>query len=130
VYFKKALDEESGLSLEAKQCVMIGRRLTATMVESDSGAFIEFMLYAIRDTLKELAATEQVTVQVTDQVERLLAVLGAHELSLKELMGKLELKHRPSFRQSYLIPALDLGLVEMTIPDKPNSSKQKYRIKR
>jgi len=97
---------------------------------SDSGAFIEFMLYAIRDTLRELAATEQVTVQVTDQVEKLLAALGAHELSLKELMEKLKLKHRPSFRQSYLIPALDLELIEMTIPDKPNSSKQKYRIKR
>ena len=97
---------------------------------ADSGVFIEFMLCAIRDTLKELAATEQVTVQVTDQVEKLLTVLGTQELSLRDLMGKLVLKHRPSFRQSYLIPALNLELIEMTIPDKPNSSKQKYRIKR
>lgn len=27
-----------------------------------------------------------------------------------------------------LTPALDAGLVEMTIPDKPRSSKQKYRL--
>lgn len=41
-----------------------------------------------------------------------------------ELLG---LKHRPSFRNNYLLPALELGYVEMTILDKPNSSKQKYR---
>ena len=35
--------------------------------------------------------------------------------------------HKPSFRESYLRPALDLGLIEMTIPDKPRSSAQKYR---
>lgn len=41
-----------------------------------------------------------------------------------ELLG---LKHRPTFKENYLLPALELGYIEMTIPDKPNSSKQKYR---
>lgn len=31
------------------------------------------------------------------------------------------------FRNYYLIPAIRQKLVEMTIPEKPNSSKQKYR---
>jgi hypothetical protein len=32
------------------------------------------------------------------------------------------------FRLVYLRPALDAGLIEMTQPDKPRSSKQKYRL--
>lgn len=42
-------------------------------------------------------------------------------------MELLELKHRPTFRDNYLLPALELGLIEMTVPDKPHSSKQKYK---
>jgi len=35
-----------------------------------------------------------------------------------------------SFRQRYLLPALTEKLIEMTIPDKPNSRLQKYRLVR
>ena len=94
----------------------------------DSGKFIEFLLTAVYDTLSEIAKTEQVTVQVTEQVKALLNVIGDVEYSTLELMGLLGLKHRPSFREYYLLPALELGYIEMTIPDKPNSSKQKYRM--
>jgi len=73
------------------------------------------------------ADIEQVTEQVTEQVERLLEVIGDKECSTKELMELLGLKHRPTFRDNYLLPALELGYIEMTIPDKPNSSKQKYK---
>ena len=43
-------------------------------------------------------------------------------------MEKLNLKHRPTFLYSYIQPALEQGFIEMTIPDKPKSSKQKYRL--
>nr|WP_298269795.1 hypothetical protein [Geobacter sp.] len=33
-----------------------------------------------------------------------------------------------NFRLIYLRPALDAGLIEMTIPDKPRSSNQRYRL--
>ena len=36
--------------------------------------------------------------------------------------------NRTRFRQTILRPLLDAGLIEMTIPDKPRSSKQKYRL--
>jgi hypothetical protein len=38
------------------------------------------------------------------------------------------LSDRKSFRERYLLPALKAGLVEMTLPDKPKSRLQKYRI--
>jgi hypothetical protein len=40
----------------------------------------------------------------------------------------LGLKDDEHFRKAYLLPALEAGLVEMAIPDKPRSSKQKYRL--
>jgi DNA-binding PadR family transcriptional regulator len=40
----------------------------------------------------------------------------------------LGLKHEEHFRKSYLLPALKAGLIEMTLPGKPRSSKQRYRI--
>ncbi len=43
-------------------------------------------------------------------------------------MDTVGISHRPTFLYSYLQPALNVGLVEMTIPDKPRSSKQKYRL--
>jgi len=43
-------------------------------------------------------------------------------------MHALGLKDRMHFTNDYLRPALDAGLVEMTIPDKPRSSKQRYRL--
>jgi predicted HTH transcriptional regulator len=94
---------------------------------ADSGKFVEFLLKAIFDSLCEITDTEQVGEQVTEQVEKLLAVIGDKEYSTKELMELLGLKHRPTFRDNYLLPTLKLGYIEMTIPDKPNSSKQKYK---
>lgn len=73
--------------------------------------------------------TVQVTDQVTDQVENLLSVMDK-EYSTSELMELLNLSHRGYFRTNILQEAIELGLVELTIPDKPTSSKQKYRLTR
>jgi len=95
--------------------------------EVDSGKFIEFSLQAIYDALIEIRETEQVDVQVTEQVNKLITAMGEAPLSTKELMELLSLKHRPTFRENYLLPVIKLGFIEMTIPEKPNSSKQKYK---
>lgn len=71
--------------------------------------------------------TPQVTPEVAPEVIGMLSVLkGAKDRrSLQVAMG---LKAEKNFRLVYLRPALDAGLIEMTIPDKPRSSKQKYRL--
>jgi ATP-dependent DNA helicase RecG len=38
------------------------------------------------------------------------------------------LANREHFRKNYLQPASEINLIELTIPEKPNSSKQKYRL--
>ena len=49
-------------------------------------------------------------------------------MTRQQLQTALKLKNAEHFRKSYLLPALEAGLIEMTIPDKPRSSKQKYRL--
>jgi hypothetical protein len=46
----------------------------------------------------------------------------------QEIQDRLGLIHRENFRSNYLKPALEQGFIEMTIPDKPNSSLQRYRL--
>jgi len=45
-----------------------------------------------------------------------------------DLMKVAGRSDRTKFRNQILRPLLDASFVEMTIPDKPTSSKQKYRI--
>ncbi len=105
----------------------------------DSAGFVEFMLEIILDSLTEVTvvgrSADQVTYQDSDQVTdqdktpagRLLSVLGDEALSASEIMQRLGLSHKPTFRKNYLKPALERNLIERTIPDKPNSRNQKYR---
>ena len=44
-----------------------------------------------------------------------------------QLQAALKLTHRPHFLMTYLRPALEAGLIEMTLPDKPTSRNQRYR---
>ena len=69
----------------------------------------------------------QVTPQVAPQVKRLLEVMtGEH--SRQELQQKLGLSDREYFRKALLQPAIEEGVVELTIPDKPRSRLQSYRL--
>jgi ATP-dependent DNA helicase RecG len=70
---------------------------------------------------------DAVTGQVTPQVSRLLEVLIG-DMSRAELMSALALKDRMHFANDYLRPAREEDLIQYTIPDKPNSRLQKYRL--
>jgi predicted transcriptional regulator len=72
-------------------------------------------------------STPEVAPVVTPEVGRMLSVLKK-EMSRKEIQHKLGLKDEKHFREAYIRQAIDAGLIEMTIPDKPNSRLQKYRI--
>ena len=102
--------------------------LNAGNQTGESTQFIEFILEMILRALKSASTTEQETVQETEQVKRLLLALQGECCSARELMQRLELKHRPSFLSSYLQPAIKQGLLEMTRPDAPRARNQQYRL--
>ena len=92
------------------------------ILESYGKECFRFMGNFIRMTFP---ASEEVTPQVTPQVERLLGVfIGEH--NRQELQDFLGLSDRKNFRENYLNPAIEAGLVEWVDPNNPTSSKQRY----
>ena len=116
------------------------KALAESTKQSNSTPFIEFMLSMIEQALQQLNQnTPQDSPQVTPQVNEPLFALvkvmflegevdqisGFRRERLQELLG---LKDKKSFTQRYLKPALNKALIEMTIPDKPTSKLQEYRL--
>ena len=80
------------------------------------------------------APIEQESVQVSDQVNRLIHSIGDAELSIDEILKVYKLlykqvyKSKRYFKKHTIQPAMLDGYVEMIHPDKPNHPKQKYRL--
>lgn len=111
--FKEA--EEQGLP--APEIVEVGMRMRFIVPLAES--------IAVQQAVELVAP--QVTPQVTPQVEKLLKAIIT-EMTREEIQTALRLLDRKSFRELYLGPALEDDLIEMTIPNKPNSRMQKYRL--
>ncbi|MEA4964149.1 Fic family protein [Lutispora sp.] len=86
--------------------------------------FIEFLLQAILDTLIEIEGDQMPTERINPYIQLFLDKLGNDELSAGEIMKRMGLKNRPAIRKTYLQPALNSQLIEMTLPNKPNSKNQ------
>ena len=97
-------------------------------VEGESTLFIEFMLSQIDKILDDVSA--QVSAdneQLSEYLKRLLDVMEYDvPYTSNTLMDKLGLKSKEGFRRNYLRPAIDMNLIRMTIPEKPNSRNQRY----
>ena len=96
--------------------------------KGNSTEFIEFMLKMIDETLEDLmSSTSMQASHVSLYVNKLLDVMEIGvAMTTTELMEKLNMKSRISFRENYLNPALENGLIKMTNPDKPTSKNQMY----
>jgi ATP-dependent DNA helicase RecG len=71
--------------------------------------------------------TTEVTPEVTPEVLQMLrAFVG--DMQRRDLQRLLGLKDDEHFRKAYLLPAIKNNLIEMTLPDKSHSSKQRYRL--
>ena len=62
-----------------------------------------------------------------ETIQKLLEVMECDiPYTSNALMEKLGLKAKEGFRRNYLHPAIEMNLIQMTIPDKPNSKNQRY----
>ena len=68
------------------------------------------------------------TVQVTEQVRALVLSIGKDQLTLKQMMEKMNLKHRPNFIDNYLNPAIVDGYIRLLYPQSPRHPRQKYLL--
>lgn len=89
--------------------------------------FVEFMLAKINESLDDVMKRLQSESEISEQVNRLLAVMDFDvPYTAKSLMELLHLSSRDGFRRNYLVPAIEQGLVRMEHPDKPSSRSQRY----
>lgn len=95
--------------------------------QGKSNEFILFMLKIINDSIKDIVNNSREHYNhLKIQINKLMEVMADYPQSAQQLMDKLNLKSRVGFRKNYLIPALEAGLIGMTIPEKPTSKNQMY----
>jgi Fic family protein len=102
--------------------------ISKSNLEGSSNVFIEFMLDAIIETMNETLKQSNIEKgSLSIQAKKLLNVFeeGVPYTTI-ELMDKVDIKSRASFKKNYLDPLLQSGMIEMTIPDKPMSRNQRY----
>lgn len=103
-------------------------KISISHVNGNSNSFIEFMLLMIDETLDlVIAGAQKESKNISDQVNRLLEIMEfGLPYSANDLMKELGIKSKETLRGTYLNPAIENGLVSMTMPDKPNSKNQRY----
>lgn len=97
-------------------------------VDGASTIFIEFMLSQIDRILDDISLQmNDENEQLSEEIKKLLEIMEYDvPYTSKLLMEKLGLKSKEGFRRNYLSPAMNMNLIRMTIPDKPNSRNQRY----
>lgn len=97
-------------------------------VDGASTIFIEFMLSQIDKILDDVSIQiSEDNEQISEYIKKLLEVME-YDIPYTSitLMEKMGLRSKEGFRRNYLRPAVEMNLIRMTIPDKPNSRNQRY----
>lgn len=97
-------------------------------VNGNSDVFIEFMLDMIDQILDEvILQINKSNADTSEYVKRMLDVMEYDvPYTSNAIMEALDLKSKEALRKNYIKPAIELGLIRMTLPDKPNSKNQRY----
>ena len=97
-------------------------------IDGESTVFIEFILEQISAVLSEILNSAKYSSEnLSEYVKRLLSVMEYDTpYTANAILSLLNLKSKETLRKNYLNPAIENGLVKMTLPDKPNSRNQRY----
>jgi len=101
--------------------------ISISTAAGNSDAFVIFMLNAISESVRQITEDARSHLDhINTRVRELMAVMEFYPLSSMELMERLGLTSRDAFRNNYMRPAIEAGLVSLTEPDRPTSKNQMY----
>ena len=97
-------------------------------IDGTSTAFIEFILEQINTILDEVGSSiTSPGSNISEYVTKLLNVMEFDTpYTANEILSLLGLKSKETLRANYIDPAIENGLIKMTLPDKPTSKNQMY----
>ena len=100
---------------------------------NDSGVFIEFTLSALYEIIAsqekhQVRHKDKHQVQLNDTQIQVLKALEDKTLSRKEIFAAIGMNGDSRSFKRHIEPLLTDGFLKMTVPDKPNSKLQKYRL--
>ncbi len=100
---------------------------------NDSGVFIEFALSAVLNIIADqekhqVKHKDKHQVELTGTQTDVLRALEDKALSRKEIFAIIGMNGDSRSFKRHIAPLLNGGFIEMTVPDKPNSRLQKYRL--
>lgn len=135
IFYDLALIERYGSGIQRMIIACKQANLPDLALKNFSGGFLLTFFksekYDISDVTQKQTSesmTDPVSDPVSDPVKKLIFALKDGPLSSQKIRDHFGLKHRASFRKNYLDPALNAEVIEYTIPSKPNSRLQQYRL--
>ena len=120
----------SGINRIHRACKEYGIKAPIVQVEENWITLIFLRPSTKKESTEQatMQATMQATVQATMQATREKEILSFCKTtkSREEIQNHIKVKNRDYFRKEILNPLIQKDLLKMTIPEKPNSPKQKY----
>ena len=105
---------------------------SATLKSNDRNFLVRFVKPIASETAIENTIiisghnADETLEDLMDSTSVQVSYVSSYVNKLLDVMEKLDMKSRISFRDNYLNPALENGLIKMTNPDKPTSKNQMY----
>jgi len=67
-------------------------------------------------------------IELTKQMRKLMDVMNYEFMSINEIMEACQFKNKERFRENYITPALNAGLIERKYPEQPKHPYQRFRL--
>ncbi len=130
VFFLMGLIENWGRGIERIQDGYKGRGDRKVTFEADSYSFQVKMdaIITVEDVEAGLKSKDHMNAESTDRDIKLLELMNRPDgASIAEMLELLGVASKSTLSRRYIRPMMMHNLIEYTIPDKPTSTKQRYR---